>query len=144
MLPGTAGTPAGEMNTMLRAQPAPSRWFPERKPAPTPTKSSSEPTPQAMPNMVRNERSLCAHRLRKIWAKMSKNVRIIMDIIVPLRGMQAVEGALDEGCLALAVFARPGWRKNAAESGGKTRNDSAANDTYSIGDVHSVCNAPAY
>src|SRR5262249_51550821 len=30
-----------------------------------------DPTPQAMPNMVRNDRSLWAHRVRKIWAKMS-------------------------------------------------------------------------
>ena len=37
----------------------------------------SEPTPQAIPNIVRNERSLCAQRLRKICAKMSKTVRII-------------------------------------------------------------------
>src|SRR5579859_1375693 len=54
-----------------------SRLFPERNPSPTPTSSSNEPTPQAMPNMVRNERSLCAQRLRKICAKMSVTARMI-------------------------------------------------------------------
>src|SRR5262249_5918956 len=29
-----------------------------------------------MPNMVRNERSLCAHSVRKVWPKMSSNIRI--------------------------------------------------------------------
>src|SRR5713226_9021343 len=46
--------------------------LPERKPSPRPTSSSSEPTPQAMPNMVRNERSLCAQRARKVCPTISK------------------------------------------------------------------------
>ncbi len=46
--------------------------LPERKPSPRPTSNSREPTPQAMPNMVRNERSLCAHSVRRVWPKMSK------------------------------------------------------------------------
>jgi hypothetical protein len=29
-----------------------------------------------MPNMVRNERSLCAHRVRKVWPKVSRSMRI--------------------------------------------------------------------
>jgi hypothetical protein len=33
-----------------------------------------EPTPQAMPNMVRNERSLCAQRVPKICAKTSNTI----------------------------------------------------------------------
>src|SRR5437660_337958 len=52
------------------------RRLPLRKPSPTPASSSSDPTPQAMPNMVRKERSLCAHRVRKVWVKMSRRVRI--------------------------------------------------------------------
>src|SRR5882762_6220595 len=49
--------------------------LPERNPSPKPTNKSREPTPQAMPNMVRNERSLWAQRLRRVWAKMSKRRR---------------------------------------------------------------------
>ena len=30
--------------------------------------------PQAMPNMVRNERSLCAHSVRNIWRRISRNI----------------------------------------------------------------------
>ena len=55
---------------------ASSRLLPERKPSPTPTSRSKDPTPHAMPNMVRNERNLCAHRLRKICPKMSVTLRI--------------------------------------------------------------------
>src|ERR1700730_16845865 len=55
---------------------ATSRLLPERKPSPRPTSSSKLPTPHAMPNMVRNERSLCAQRVRKICAKMSRTMRI--------------------------------------------------------------------
>ena len=77
MLPFTAGARPGKMNMMSLPNSAISRLLPERKPSPTPTSSSNDPTPQAMPNMVRNERSLCAHRLRKICAKMSRTVRMI-------------------------------------------------------------------
>src|SRR5271163_2844297 len=77
MLPATAGARPGKMNMMSRPNSAISRLLPERKPSPTPTSSSNDPTPQAMPNIVRNERSLCAQRLRKICAKMSKTVRIL-------------------------------------------------------------------
>src|SRR5258708_7018458 len=77
MLPFTAGARPGKRNMMSLPNSANSRLFPERKPSPTPTSSSNDPTPQAIPNMVRNERSLCAQRLRKICAKMSKTVRII-------------------------------------------------------------------
>src|ERR1700727_1291731 len=38
------------------------RW-PDLNPSPTPTRNSSDPTPQAMPNIVKNERSLCAHNM---------------------------------------------------------------------------------
>src|ERR1051326_5815613 len=52
------------------------RFFacPDRKPSPRPTSSSREPTPQAMPNIVRNERSLCAHKLRNICRRISKKI----------------------------------------------------------------------
>src|SRR5258708_36239211 len=52
------------------------RRLPLRKPSPTPARRSSDPTPQAMPNMVRNERSLCAHSVRRVWLKMSSSMRI--------------------------------------------------------------------
>src|SRR5258706_16019896 len=64
------------MNMMSLQYCANSRLFPERKPSPRPTSRSKDPTPQAMPNMVRNERSLCAQRVRKIWAKMSNSIRM--------------------------------------------------------------------
>jgi hypothetical protein len=83
MLPFTAGARPGKMNMISLPNSANSRLLPERKPSPTPTRSSKEPTPQAIPNMVRNERSLCAQRLRKICAKMSDTVRIVE--IVPSR-----------------------------------------------------------
>src|SRR5215475_4711002 len=76
MLPLTAGARPGKMNMMSRPNSARLRLFPERKPSPTPTSSNKDPTPQAIPNMVRNERSLCAHRLRKICPKMSNTVRM--------------------------------------------------------------------
>src|SRR5579863_5070995 len=79
MLPWTAGARPGKINMMSLPNSANSRLLPERKPSPTPTSSSNDPTPQAIPNMVRNERSLCAQRLRKICAKMSETVRIIGD-----------------------------------------------------------------
>src|SRR5258708_3010634 len=47
------------------------RWLPVLKPSPRPTSRSREPTPQAMPNMVRKERSLCAQRGPKICVKTS-------------------------------------------------------------------------
>src|SRR5579863_463506 len=84
MFPFTAGARPGKMNMMSLPNSAISRLLPERKPSPTPTKSSNDPTPQAMPNMVRNERNLCAHRLRKICTKMPKIVRIIDLHCTPL------------------------------------------------------------
>src|SRR2546423_366401 len=49
--------------------------LPTRKPSPKPTSSSKEPTPHATPNIVRNERSLCAHNVASVWPKMSRNLR---------------------------------------------------------------------
>ena len=50
--------------------------FPERKPSPSPTNSSNDPTPQAIPNMVRNERNLCAQRVRNICRRISKKTSV--------------------------------------------------------------------
>src|SRR5271157_4502870 len=77
MFPFTAGARPGNRNMMSLPNSASSRLLPDRKPSPTPTSSNRDPTPQAIPNMVRNERSLCAHKLRKICAKMSSSVRMI-------------------------------------------------------------------
>src|SRR5580692_7020138 len=76
MLPATTGARPGKINMMFSPNSANPRLFPERKPSPSPPSSSNDPTPQATPNMVRNERSLCAHSVRKICAKMSSITRI--------------------------------------------------------------------
>src|SRR5580658_6816482 len=55
---------------------ASSRSWPLRKPSPRPTRSRSDPTPQAIPNMVRNERSLCAHSVDSDCLTMSRSIRI--------------------------------------------------------------------
>src|ERR1700719_1757484 len=72
------------MNMMSLPYWASSRLLPERKPSPKPTSKSKDPTPHAMPNMVRNERNLCAQRVRKIWAKMSTTMRMTVLIITHL------------------------------------------------------------
>src|ERR1700704_4678925 len=65
-----------KVNMMSRPRLAILRSWPLRKPSPRPTSSRSEPTPQAMPNMVRNERSLWAHRVDRDWRTISRRVRI--------------------------------------------------------------------
>src|SRR6266566_1953292 len=35
-----------------------------------------KPSPQAIPNMVRNDRSLCAQSVRRVWLEISKSRRI--------------------------------------------------------------------
>src|SRR5437763_7776630 len=50
---------------------------PARKPSPKPTSSSSDPTPHAIPNIVRKERSLCVHLARTTSPRLSKNRPII-------------------------------------------------------------------
>src|SRR5690348_5580905 len=77
MFPATTGARPGNRNIMSFPNSANSRLLPDRNPSPTPTSNSSDPTPQAIPNMVRNERSLFAHKLRRIWVKMSWTVLII-------------------------------------------------------------------
>src|SRR5579872_6366363 len=61
----------------MKSSPKFARFFlvPARKPSPSPTRSNSEPTPQAMPNMVRKERSLCAHIASRTWPKLSTTPR---------------------------------------------------------------------
>src|ERR1700726_3646866 len=49
---------------------------PARKLSPNPTSSSSDPTPQAIPNMVRKERSLCVHMARNTSPKLVTNLLI--------------------------------------------------------------------
>src|ERR1039458_10523946 len=79
MLPATAGARPGKINMMFSPYSARPRLFPERNPSPRPTSSISDPTPHATPNIVRNERSLCAQSVRKICAKMSSIIRIMTN-----------------------------------------------------------------
>src|SRR5271157_3110165 len=73
MLPATAGALPGNVNMMSSPREFSSFLFPDRNPSPRPTSNSNDPTPQAIPNMVRNERSLCAQRVRNICRRISKN-----------------------------------------------------------------------
>src|SRR5256885_13654275 len=52
---------------------------PARKPSPKPTSSSSDPTPHAIPNIVRKERSLCVHMARNTSPRLSNN-RLIIEL----------------------------------------------------------------
>ena len=81
MLPAKAGARPGKINMMSLPNSAIWRLLPDRKPSPRPTSSSNDPTPQAMPNMVRQERSLCAQSVRKICAKMSSSMQHELDIV---------------------------------------------------------------
>src|SRR5713226_2227747 len=84
-LPSTAGARPPKKKMMFFPKVSNCLRLPLRKPSPTPTSSSSEPTPQAIPNMVRKERSLCAHRVRNVWAKMSSSMRMLY-LKLPSRG----------------------------------------------------------
>ena len=81
MLEAITGARPGKINMMFSPNSARLRLFPERKPSPSPTSSSKDPTPQATPNMVRNERSLCAHRVRRTCPKMSRIIRMVAYIV---------------------------------------------------------------
>src|SRR5579885_609836 len=76
MLPAIVGARPGYRNMMFSPYSDSPRLLPDRKPSPKPTNSNNDPTPQAMPNMVRNERSLWAHSVRKICPRMSRIVRM--------------------------------------------------------------------
>src|SRR5439155_26721643 len=60
------------------SEPSSLRFFscPLRKPSPSPTSSSSDPTPQAMPNMVRKDRNLWAHNVARDCRTISRNICI--------------------------------------------------------------------
>src|SRR6185369_1468756 len=75
-LPSTAGARPDQMN--MTFSPSESNCFllPDRNPSPTPTSSNKDPTPQAIPNMVKNERSLCAQSVRRVWPKISNSTRM--------------------------------------------------------------------
>ena len=75
-LSSTAGARPGNRNITFSPISSNCLRFPERKPSPTPTSNSSDPTPQAMPNMVRNDRSLCAQSVLRVWPKISKRMRM--------------------------------------------------------------------
>src|SRR5580658_3679115 len=70
---GNAGIVASKVITTSLPILARLRRCPERNPAPGPTRTSSEPTPHAMPNMVRKVRSLLAIMARKTWPRVSEN-----------------------------------------------------------------------
>src|SRR4051794_20157201 len=74
------------MNMMFCPRVASCFSCPLRKPSPKPTSSRSEPTPQAIPNMVRKERSLCAHSVESDCRTMSRSMRMwISRRIMPPR-----------------------------------------------------------
>src|ERR1039458_8375436 len=75
-LPSTAGARPPKKKMMFLPKVSSCLRLPLRKPSPTPASSSSEPTPQAIPNMVRKDRNLCAHKVRKVCAKMSRSMRM--------------------------------------------------------------------
>src|SRR5271170_4157018 len=75
-LPSTAGARPPKKKMMFLPKVSSCLRLPLRKPSPTPASSSKEPTPQAIPNIVRNDRNLCAHRVRKVCAKVSSSMRI--------------------------------------------------------------------
>ncbi len=64
-LPFMAGAFPPQMNMTSSPNSLNAFRLPERNPSPRPTSSNSDPTPHAIPNMVRNERSLCAHSVLK-------------------------------------------------------------------------------
>ena len=62
------------------------RRCPDLNPSPSPTSTSSEPTPQAIPNMVRNVRSLFAIMARKTSPRMSPKFCIRESQPDPIQG----------------------------------------------------------
>src|SRR5437667_10651261 len=75
-LPSTAGWRPPKKKMMFLPKVSSCFRFPLRKPSPTPTSSRSDPTPQAIPNMVRNERNLWAHSVRHGCEMVSDKVRM--------------------------------------------------------------------
>src|SRR3954454_4416803 len=81
MLEAITGARPGKINIIFSPNSARLRLFPERKPSPKPTSSSNDPTPQATPNIVRNERSLCAQRVRRTCPKISRIIRMLAYLV---------------------------------------------------------------
>src|SRR6266436_8178781 len=75
-LPSSAGWRPPKKKMMFLPKVSSCLRLPLRNPSPTPASSSSEPTPHAIPNIVRNDRNLCAHRVRRVCAKVSSSMRI--------------------------------------------------------------------
>src|SRR5579863_9392448 len=86
------------------------RRLPARKHSPKPTSSSREPTPHAIPNMVRNERSLWAQRVRKVCPKISKIRRKVGALII-----RNVRVGYSRLWIAEAVLLAQSSRRKAAE-----------------------------
>jgi len=75
-LPFIAGARPPQMNITSSPSSLKDFLLPDRKPSPRPTSSNNDPTPQAIPNMVKKERNLCAHNVRKVWPKISSSRRM--------------------------------------------------------------------
>src|SRR6266699_154814 len=65
MLPVTAGARPGNRNMMSLPNSANSRLLPERKPSPTPTSSSKDPTPPGDPEHGENRAQLVRPEVAK-------------------------------------------------------------------------------
>ncbi len=74
--PGRAGMVPASRKMISVPRVARERRWPERKPSPRPMSRSSEATPQAMPNMVRKERSLLAVIDSKTCFRISNALRM--------------------------------------------------------------------
>src|SRR5262252_7968831 len=64
------------MNMMFCPREANCLSCPLRKPSPRPTRSKREPTPHAIPNIVKKDRSLCAHKVDSDCRTMSRSMRM--------------------------------------------------------------------
>ena len=59
------------MMTMFLPSSASTFWLPRANPSPSADSSRNEITPQTMPNMVRNVRSLLARKFAHVWLRRS-------------------------------------------------------------------------
>src|SRR3981189_1827428 len=81
-LPSTAGIRPPKKKIIFFPKVSSCLRLPLRKPSPTPASSNSEPTPHAIPNIVRKDRNLCAHRVLRVCAKVSRSIRILPPQLV--------------------------------------------------------------
>src|SRR6267378_2869799 len=121
-LPSTAGARPPKKKMMFLPKVSSWRRLPLRKPSPTPASSNNDPTPQAMPNMVRKERNLCAHRVRKVWPKMSRNMRI--------RYVRSVQGRTDS---CAPIKPSPLYNSTGDEGSARLRDDTFAFKSTDLG-----------